>query len=201
MENKKLKSLLEKLKGDLDNLEVQLNLGVMDAKQTFKKKRKEFSKTVKELETLGKEAAEEGSEKVKKMEEEANSLLELLEADFDFSYSEFNETPKKLDAFKEKLEGIFEEMGEGTEKAKSKFEKEYKDAMQRFELEMAIQKRRLEDNGEKFESWKEDILKETQELKGKLNNNIHVAEDKLDLFGKEMKLAVEHFKKAFKNLS
>lgn len=201
MENKKLKSLLEKMKGDLDNLEVQLNLGVMDAKKSFKKKRKEFGKTVKELENLGKEAADEGSERAKKMEAEANSLLELLEADFDFSYTEFNEAPKRLDAFKEKLEGVFDEMGEGTEKAKGKFEKEYQEVLQRFELELAIQKRRVEDNGEKFDSWRNDILKETQELKGKIGENINVAEDKLDLFGKEMKLAVDHFKKAFKNLS
>jgi ElaB/YqjD/DUF883 family membrane-anchored ribosome-binding protein len=208
MENQEKQSTLEKVKAELEELEVQLKLGTMEAKEKFQAKKAAFKTLVHETEDHLSNIEKVGEKQVAAVKKEAESLIDLLDADFDFSYTEYEDHPQKirtsLHHFQEKVQKALEDVDDEAEKLKAEIDSKVKMGIEKFDKELELQQsyflQQKEKAGNEFDKWKEKLLGEIQELKGKIDGQIDEAETRIDLFSDELSKAYDHLKKAFLNL-
>jgi len=197
MKNKTLEDLLERVKRNLETLEVQLNLGSKEARDTFEKKRDELNQNIEKVREHAKEMGKEGSVHLEKLENEGKSLIDLLNADYDFSYKEFDSAEAHTKNMKENLEDLYKDAGK---ELKKEAKERYSHLLEKMEMEFSVQKAYADKKGEDLEKWRDNLKKEVSEVKEKIDKNKDVAEERFEHFTAELKEAFEHIKKAFSSL-
>ncbi len=205
MEEKEKKSLLSEVKSELDDLENQLKISGEEFKKTYREKKTRLATILK---NYVEELEHSGSEKIKELKESSEELIELLEADYDISYSEYDSESNKissaLHAFEIKAKTLYDGVSSETSKTLDKVQKDLKESLAKFNTEMDIQaahfKATKDRATDEFEAWKGKRLKDIESLKEKLSVYKDSAEEKVEGFGEEMQESFKHIKKAFKNL-
>ncbi len=205
MGTKNNKSFFDEIKKELDDLEAQLKKSGAEFKDHYKLKKQEIAAQLKkythEIEGIG-------EEKIKDLKESYEELMDLLEADYDFSYTDYeNESTKissALDKFEAKAKEIFKNMTSEARQAKAKLEQDLKKNLSKFKTELDIQKAHFKGTKERatsgFEDWKDNRLKDIDELKTNLEQKKGAAEGKFESFSDEVSESFDHLKKAFKKL-
>lgn len=205
MEKKSKKSIIEELKQELEDLEGQLKKSGKEFKDHYSEKRNKIAGLIKKYAA---ELEETGEEKFHELKESSDELLDLLEADYDISYTDYeNEShkiSKAIDKFEIKAKAIFENLTEETREAKAKIEDELNKNLDKFKTELDIQKAHFKGTKDRavseFDEWKEKRLKDIDVLKKDLEVKKEETEDKLEKFSEEISSSYSHLKKAFKNL-
>ena len=199
------KSIIDEAKIELEELEELLMKGGEEFKEAYKQKKHKIvgiiKKYIKELE-------ESGEDKMLHVMESTDELLNLLEADYDLSYTEYeNEShkiAKAIDTFEKKASEIFVNINTEVKHTKSKIEEELSINLEKFKTEMDIQKAHFKGTKERamseFESWKKNRLVEIEKLKQDLETKKKTSEGKIEKFNEEISVSFDHLKSAFKNL-
>ena len=194
MKNKNLEQALERVKRNLETLEVQLNLGAKEAKDAFEKRRDELNKNIEKVREHAQELGKEGSQKFDDLEKEGKALMDLLNADYNFSYNEFDEAETRTKNLRDNLEDLYKET---EEEFKKEAKERYSHLLEKMEMEFSVQKAYTEKKGQDLEKWRSELKKEVEEIKTKIDKNKDIAEDRFENFTAELKEAFEHIKKAF----
>ena len=205
MSTKSKKSIIEELKQELEDLELQLKKSGKDFKDTYTEKKNKIAGLIKKYAA---ELEETGEEKFHELKESSDELLDLLEADYDISYTDYgNEShkiSKAIDKFEIKAKALFENLSEEAREAKAKIEEELTKNLGKFKTELDIQKAHFEGTKDRavgeFDDWKEKRLKDIEKLKKELEVKKGETEEKLEKFSEEITTSYSHLKKAFKNL-
>lgn len=201
MEEKDKKSLINEIKAELDDLEQQLKQSGDEAKTTYQKKKKRIADLLKSYTSQLEEA---GSDRLSEIKEDSLELINLLEADYDISYTDYDTESGKISNAIDSLERKIQTLGSEAKKVKGQLEDDLKRKLGKFKTELDIQKAHFKGTKERalneYEDWKTNRLKEMEELKEKLEQGKEVAEEKLESFTAEFSKSYDHFKQAFKNL-
>ncbi|MCG8308555.1 MAG: hypothetical protein MI975_14275 [Cytophagales bacterium] len=205
MEEKNKKSIIEEIKSELEELEGQLKQSGEDFKVYYKKKKKNIAGLIKKYTN---EIEESGEEKIHELRESSRELLDLLEADYDLSYTEYeNESHKisgAIDKYERKAKEVFNNLSSDVKETKAKLEEELDKNLNRFKTELDIQKAHFKGTKDRavseFEEWKEKRLKDIDDFKKDLEQKKERAEEKIDKFSEEISESYSLLKKAFKNL-
>ena len=208
MEEQSNKSLLDEIKSDLEELEVQLNLGKKEFKSAFEKKRKEFSATMQKFHSDLSEYEKKGSGKIQKLKEKSADLLDTLESNFDFSYTDYSEKPHNLktalEDFEHGLKEYYKEVEGKSMEVKKIAGHEIDEGIGKFKKELEVQQAYLKHLTEKskteWEEWKQKKLEEVQDLKGKIEGKVASSKEKAGKFNEDVAEAYRHLRTAFKNL-
>jgi hypothetical protein len=205
MKTNNKKSIIEEAKIELEELEELLKKGGEEFKEAYKQKKHKIvgiiKKYIKELE-------ESGEDKMLHVMESTDELLNLLEADYDLSYTEYEDESHKIakaiDTFEKKASEIFVNLSSDVKHTKSKIEEELSLNLEKFKTEMDIQKAHFKGTKERamseFESWKKNRLIEIEKLKQDLETKKKTSEGKIEKFNEEISVSFDHLKNAFKNL-
>ncbi len=205
MERKIKKSIIDDIKKELADLEEQLKKGGEEFKENYHQKK---LKIIAQIRKYATEIEGIGEEKISGLKESSRELLDLLEADYDFSYTEYESNTRKIsnaiDDFEKKVKEIFENLASDTRGATAKLEVEINKNLDKFKTELDIQKAHFKGTKERavseFEEWKEKRLQDIETLKTELEQKKEEAEDKFEKFSEEISSSFDHLKKAFKKL-
>lgn len=205
MEEKSKKSIIEELKSELEELEAQLKKSGDEFKDNYKEKKNKIAALIKEYAS---EIEETGEVKIHDLKESSEELLNLLEADYDISYTEYeNEShkiSKAIDKFELKAKEIFESLTSEAKQAKVAVEEELNKNLEKFKTELDIQSAHIKGTKDRaaseYKEWKEKRLNDIEGLKKELEQRKEETEDKLEKFSEEISTSYSHLKKAFKNL-
>ncbi len=205
METNKKKSIIQDIKAELEELEGHLKKSGDEFKENYKEKKKKIAALIK---NYAAELEESGEEKLHDLKESSEELLDLLEADYDLSYTEFEDESHKIskaiDKYELKAKEIFENLTKEAKEAKVKVKDELNKNLDKFKTEMDIHKAHFKGTRERavseFETWKAKRLKDIEQLKKDLEHKKEESQEKLEKFGEELSNSYDHLKKAFKNL-
>jgi CII-binding regulator of phage lambda lysogenization HflD len=206
--NNELKRI-EKIKAELEELELQLNLGMKDAKDQFFDQKKKVIELLEESETFLKQMEEQGDSNFSKLKHQASDLLEILEADYDISYTEFEDKPAKLSStledMRHQLDKYTHKLDEQGHKMKEKLEVKFANTLGKLEARIAVQRKRLahkqEKSHEEFDQWKDTLLSDVKSLRHKIETRAEKSGKKYEGFSEEITEAYDHLKKAISKLS
>ena len=141
METDDKKSIIDDVKNELKELEEQLKKSGSGLKDSYKQKKQKIAILIKKYVT---EIEETGEEKIHELKESYDELLDLLEADYDFSYTDYENETHKLSGAIEKVElkakEIFQNMTSEVRQTKAKLEEELNKNLSKFKTELDIQK-------------------------------------------------------------
>jgi hypothetical protein len=202
MENPEKMSAFDKMKAELEELEVQLKLGSMDMKTHFEAQKAKLRTAMAEAETWMDGLDDKGADAVREAREELHELAAILDADFDFSYSEHDRPEQKvsdaLNRLEEKMAALYQQADDKAEELDAKL----KEGLERFrhtiDFQQAYFRKKAEKAEEGVDEWKKELLSEVEETKQKLEKGWEEAEEKIDNFKTEISSAFDHIKKAFK---
>lgn len=205
MEGTEKPKMLQEIRHELEELEGQLKKSGAEFKAVYAEKKKRMAAILRDYLH---ELEESGSEKLHEIRQGSKELIDLLEADYDVSYTEYEEEPKRIskaiESLEEKAKKIYGEIGAEAAKAKKLFEGTFKVDLDKFKTELDLQAAHFKGTKERavseFETWKSQRLAEVAELRKKLDEKKEETEDKLDKFKDELEVSFDHLKKAFKNL-
>lgn len=205
MENSEKHNLLSELKNELEELESQLKKSGNEFRDLYIVKKKKMAGL---LRGYMEELEASGSEKLQDIKQGSKELLDLLESDYDLSYTEYENEPHKISNAIETLEKkageIYAEINAEATRVKKLLEGTFRVDLEKFKTELDIQAAHFKSTkdraGAEFESWKEQRLAEVAELRNKLDEKKGETEEKLDKFRGELEASFDHLKKAFKNL-
>lgn len=205
MESKDNKSFIDEIKEELEELEEQLKKNSAEFKDNYKLKKQKIAGIIKKY---AQEIEEIGGGKIHELKDSYKELLDLLEADYDFSYTEYeNESHKissALEEFEAKAKEIFQNLSSEARQTRSKLEKDLNKNLSKFKTELDIQKAHFKVTKDRatsgFEDWKEKRLKDIGELKTDLEHKKEAAEEKIEGISDEVSESFNHIKKAFKKL-
>lgn len=205
METHNKKSIISEIKSELDDLENHLKKGSEEFKELYKEKKQKLANLIK---TYASEIEESGEDKIHDLKDSSKELLDLLEADYDLSYTDYeNEShkiSKAIDTFELKAKEIFNSMRSDVRQAQLKLKEELSQSLDKFKVELDIQKAHLKGTKDRasteFDEWKEKRLKDIEGLKTNLEQKKEETEDKLEKFNEEISSSFDHLKKAFKKL-
>lgn len=207
MEAEEKKTFTDHLKSDLEELEVQLKLGGMELKKSYGTQKERFAGLVRKFHEYVNEIEHEGAEKVSGFKEKSRDLLDVLETDFDISYTDYSDKPQDVKAallaFEESLKDLYNQLDEKTVSRRKKLETELRLGLDKFRNELAIQQKHLEHQKAKsmdeFDKWKENRLEEVQNLKKRIDERFKETGGKIDKLNEDLGEAYDHLKKAFRN--
>lgn len=205
METHNKKSIISEIKSELDDLENHLKKGSEEFKEFYKQKKQKLANLIK---TYASEIEESGEDKIHELKNSSEELLNLLEADYDLSYTEYegesHKISKAIDKFELKAKEIFNNMKTDARQAQLKLKEELNINLNKFKTELDIQKAHLKGTKDRatseFDEWKEKRLKDIEGLKTDLDQKKEETGDKFDKFSDEISSSFDHLKKAFKNL-
>ena len=205
METHNKKSIISEIKSELDDLENHLKKGSEEFKEFYKQKKQKLANLIK---TYASEIEESGEDKIHELKNSSEELLNLLEADYDLSYTEYegesHKISKAIDKFELKAKEIFNNMKTDARQAQLKLKEELNLNLNKFKTELDIQKAHLKGTKDRatseFDEWKEKRLKDIEGLKTDLEQKKEETGDKFDKFSDEISSSFDHLKKAFKNL-
>ena len=205
MATQEKKSIVDEIKSELEEMEEKLKKSGEDFRQHYLEKKHKVAALIRKF-AHNLEAA--GEEKLHDLKTSSEELLDLLEADYDLSYSEFesesHKISKALDSFETNMKDALENLGEGTKKAKGKVEEDIQSALSIFRTERDIQKAHFKGTADRamaqYDSWKKSRLEDIQSLKAELEVKKSEAGEKLEAFSEELSVSFDHLKKAFSKL-
>ncbi len=205
METANKKNILNDLKAELDELEEKVKKSGGEFKEHYRVKKQKIAALVKKY---AHEMEQTGEEKIGEWKESSQELLDLLEADYDLSYTEFetesHKISKALDDYEARAKVFFAHLSKEAKKNTGKIEAEMKENLEKFRTEMDIQKAHFKGTAERmkseYESWKANRLKDIESLKKQVDQRKDEAEDKLEAFSGELSESFDHLKKALKKL-
>ncbi len=205
MESKDKKSIINEMKQELDDMEVMLKKSGGELKDAYQEKKKKFASLLK---AYAKQLETSGNEKIHELRDSSMELIDMLEADYNLSYTEFDEHSHKVTRAIEKLEKkareVLSEVEENSTKAKARIEGDFKKNMELFKTELDIQKAHFKSTKERasqgFDEWKKARLVEIESMKKQLDQKKEVAEEKFEKFNEELSESFSHLKSAFKKL-
>jgi ElaB/YqjD/DUF883 family membrane-anchored ribosome-binding protein len=205
MEEQNKKTIIAGLKAELDDMETKLRKSGSEFKEYYSSKRKAIADLLKQY---AHELEQSGEEKIHDLKESSYELLDLLESDYDVSYTEYESKSHKLTTAIEKFESrLTEFLAEAAEKGKStkkELEADINEKLGKLKTEIDIQKAHLKGTKDRamteYESWKKGRLEDIEKLKKELEVKKDEAELKLEEFGGELSQSFDHLKKAFKKL-
>lgn len=205
MESNEKQNVLSELKHELEDLEQQLKKSGNEFRDLYVAKKKKMAEL---LRNYMEELEASGSGKLQEIKKGSKELVDLLEADYDLSYTEYENEPHKIsnaiDSLEKKAGEIYAEINAEATRVKKLLEGRFQVDLEKFKTELDIQaahfKSTKERAGGEFESWKEQRLAEVAELRKKLDEKKGETEEKFDKFRDELETSFDHLKKAFKNL-
>jgi len=201
MEEKDKKSLLDEIKSELDDLEEQLKQSGEEVKGSYQQKKKKIANLLKEY---AHQLEEAGSERLGDVKKGSLELIDLLEADYDISYTDYDDESGKISKAIDSLEEKIKIIGSGAEKLKGHIEDDVHQKLEKFKTELDIQKAHFKGTKERalgeYEEWKNNRLKDVEELKEKLEQGKELAGEKMGGFSEELSKSYDHLKQAFKRL-
>lgn len=190
---------LEDWMQELDELEVQVDLGIEDIGDAFEKQKSALLESVEHLQEQVKEHT--GADKLRTKLDELRVQLALGKADSQDAY----------EAQKEKLEGTLSDMKatlhQFTEDADEKFTSlsdrlkqratQFETKMDLFKVQYALGKAEAK---EEWEEKQKEVREKLHHVRTRIDSNKEKAEDHWDEFSEEISEAFGHFKKAVKGL-
>jgi len=199
------KSIIDEIKNELEELEEQLKQSGAELKDNFKQKKQIIATQIKKY---AKEFGESGEGKINELKESYRELIDLLEADYDLSYTDYENESNKIstaiDKFELKAKEIFQNLTSEVRQAKEKLEEEFNKNLSKFKTELDIQKAHFKGTKDRtvseFDEWKTLRLKEIEAFKKELEKKKEETEGKFENFSDEISNSFDHLKKAFKNL-
>ncbi len=205
MEKTNKKSIIDEMRAELNDIEAKLQKGGEEFKANYREKKEKIAMLVRKY---AQEIEQTGEEKVHKIKESSQELLDLLERDYNLSYTEYeNESYKishALDAYEVQIKDFFTNLSIEAKKRTGKIEEEMKLNIGKVRTEMDIQNAHFKGTADRmkaeYEAWKTNRLIEIDALKKELELKKDLAEDKLEEFSAELTESFDHLKKAFKKL-
>jgi hypothetical protein len=205
MEEKSKKSIIEELKSELDEMEDKLKKSGDEFKEYYILKKKKIADVLKKYLH---EVEASGEERFHEFKERTSELIDLLESDYDLSYTDYeNESHKisrAIDHFEEQSKKVIASLSEKGKTTKTEMEKELKINLEKFRTELDIQKAHWKGTKDRakneYEEWKNNRLRDIEKLKKEVEQKKEDAETKFDLFTEELSESYNHLKTAFKKL-
>lgn len=205
MEEKAKKTVIEELKAELDEIENKLKKSGDEFKDYYKTKKKKIADVLKRY---LQEIEETGEERFHEFKEKSGELIDLLESDYDLSYTDYetqsHQISKAIEKYEEQLKKVVAELSEKGKLTKTEIEQDLKKNLEKFKTEIDIQKAHWKGTKGRataeYDEWKKNRLKDIEKLKHELEAKKEDAEVKLDNFKDELSESFDHLKKAFKNL-
>jgi len=205
MEKTNKKGIIDEIRSELNEIEDKLQKGGEEFKENYREKKEKIALLIRKY---AQEIEQTGEEKVHKIKESSQELLDLLERDYNLSYTEYeNESHKisrALDAYEIQIKDFFTNLSMEAKKKTGKIEEEMKLNIGKIRTEMDIQNAHFKGTADRmkveYEAWKTNRLKEIDALKKELELKKDIAEDKLEEFSAELTESFDHLKKAFKKL-
>jgi hypothetical protein len=205
MKDKTKKSIIEELKAELEDMEGRLKKSGDEFKVLYKEKKKKVAALIRQY---AHEMEESGEEKIHELKESSGELLDLLESDYDISYTDYeNESHKisrAIDKFENELKAFVGRVAKKGKSTKEELEEDLSKNLEKFKTELDIQKAHWKSTGSRamseYEEWKTGRLQDIAKLKKELELKKDEAEVKFESFSEELSESVDHLKKAFKKL-
>lgn len=201
MKEKSKKSLTDEIKAELDDLEEQLKQSSAEVKGSYQEKKKKIASLLKKY---AHQLEETGSERIGDVKKGSLELIDLLEADYDISYTDYEDEPGKISKAIDSLEEKINKIGSEAEKLKGHIEEDVHHKLEKFKTELDIQKAHFKGTKDRamveYEEWKNSRLNDVGELKEKIEHGKEIAGEKMDSFSEELSKSYGHLKQAFKNL-
>jgi len=205
MEEQSKKSIIDELKSELDDMETKLKKSGDEFRDYYKEKKQKVAKLVKKY---AQELEASGEEKMIDLKARSSELLDLLESDYDLSYTDFeNEShkiSKAIDKFEVQVKAYLLEMSKKGKTTKDTLASDLNESLEKFKTELDIQKAHWKGTKDRatteYEEWKAHRLKDIERLKKEMEEKKEAAEEKFDDFSEELSESFDHLKKAFKKL-
>lgn len=201
MKEKDKKSLIDEIKVELDDLEEQLKQSGEKVKGSYQQKKKKIASLLKEY---AHRLEETGSERIGEVKRGSLELIDLLEADYNISYTDYDEESGKISRSIDSLEEKIKKIGTEADKLKGHIDDDIHHKLEKFKTELDIQKAHFKGTKERalteYEEWKNNRLKDVEELKEKLEQGKELAGERMTGFTEELSKSYGHLKQAFKNL-
>lgn len=205
MEKTNKKNIIDEIRSQLDEIEDKLKQGSDAFIDNYRVKKEKIALSVKKY---AHEVEQTGEEKVQKIKKSAEELLDLLESDYNLSYTEYrsesHKISKALDVYEMQVKDYFNDLSKEARKKSSKFEAEMKTNIAKMRMELDIQNAHFKGTADRmkaeYETWKANRLMEIDALKKQLELKKDIAEDRLEEFAGELTESFDHLKKAFKKL-
>jgi len=205
MEQNHKKSIIDEIRKELDDLEVQLKKSGAEFKETYVEKKTKIAELIKSY--AGKIEGM-GEEKMHDLKNSTDELLDLLEADYNISYTDYETNSHKIfaaiDRFESKTKEMLDDLSSEAKQAGQKLNEELSKNLDKFRTELDIQLAHFKGTKERavdeFEAWKEKRLNDIEKLKSDLEEKREETEDKLEKFSDELSTSFSHLRKAFKSL-
>lgn len=205
MEEKSKKTIIDELKSELEDMEGKLKKSGDEFKSYYADKKKKIAELIRKY---AHELEESGEEKIHELKENTSDLLDLLEADYDLSYTDYeNESHKigkAIDKFESSAKNVIAKLKSKSAEAKNEIEQDLEKNLEKFKNELDIQKAHWKGTKERasneFESWKKSRLEDIEKLKKELEVKKGEAGEKFGQFSEEISESFDHLKKAFKKL-
>lgn len=194
---------VDKRKGELEALRLQLHLGQAEAKEAFEEQKEELRNWVDKASDRLDEWRAKGGEKT----EEAKRALDELRVQAALGKAEtaeaLHEEQKKLNHtlhdVKLKLGNVRESVKAKAGSAKDDVGETLDEMRTRFDLFRLHTKLGAMEAGDAWEVKKKEINSDIHELKAKMEKGKEVADDRWESFSNEMAEAWTHFKSAFRS--
>jgi hypothetical protein len=205
MEKQSKKSIIEDLKTELDEIEGKLKKSSDEYRSYFELKRQKFADLIRQF---AHQLEQSGEEKVHSLRDKSRDLLDMLESDYDLSYTDFesesHKISKAIDRFEAEVKDVYERMSDKGKSARAEFEGDINRNLEKFKTELDIQKAHWKGTRDRakaeYEDWKAKRLNDIEELKKELEERKHEAGDKFESFTEEINESFSHLKNAFKKL-
>ncbi len=196
----------ERVKKEIHIIEETLKMSTDEVKAQYAEQRTHLRSWLEEARGQLKTIEKRGEAAMQQIEEEAAFIVDLLDADTELSYTEYEQTPHKLtdalEKFEHHVQNVIRSADHLTDEAREQLQAEYQEKLHQFKTQIAMKKAFFESNAAQgeaaFSQWKTDMGKEVDRLKEKVDSSRHTAEARVEHFAEEMKSALSHFKKAFK---
>lgn len=206
MKNDDKLSFFDRIKGELEYVEMKLSLGAKELEAEFDQQKTRFRSLLEDAKVQIQDLEKIGEDKIKEATAQFDSLIDLLDADPTLSYSEFEDSPKKVSDAIHQVDENFHLLLESaeSEEAREKLKEHFNKAKDEFIITLQLQQKALEhkrdDSLADFEKWKEELKQEVGSLRQKAEAVKDEASEKIDAFRQELGQAVEHLKAAFTKL-
>jgi hypothetical protein len=205
MEEKTKKSIIEELKSELEEMEGKLKKSGDEFKVLYREKKKKVADLIKKY---AHEVEESGEEKIHDFKESTTELLDLLESDYDLSYTDYETESHKIsraiDKFENQFKAFIERVAEKGKSTKAELEEDLNKTLEKFKTELDIQKAHWKGTKDRatseYEEWKKGRLLDIEKLKKEIELKKDEAGVKFESFSEELSESVDHLKKAFKKL-
>jgi len=206
MKNYKKTPAVENIISELDELETQLKIRSVNLTEAFQKHKKNFSYLFRKLhgQILELDQIDRNSSiNLDDLKEQSQILIDILETDFNFSYTEFHEIPYDLittiQSIEIELKKYVDEIGSIEITRENKIISDFKINLTKFKNELAIQQRYVKalknTTMKEFDIWKEQLLNDIKNLKFYIDNKLGTTKSKLEDYN-QISSAYNHLKNA-----